>query len=248
MAGEEIKKVSMRDPFPPHQISLLPKPTIKREEYAKLPKATCKECGGYHATSKTIHLSYVGHAALTDRLLDVDPAWSWEPLAFTPDGLPRFDATGGLWIRLTVNGITRLGYGNAKGNDYADIGSREKEVIGDALRNAAMRFGAALELWHKGVLHMEDDIESEKKEATKITPDPVDEQKIFTSVVWFKEMIDADQIEENWRKVQAGYAKLSSNECMAVDAQLKDKAPNSNKSYRNLLKEYLDYRPKEGVM
>lgn len=78
---------------------------------------------------------------------------------------------------------------------------------------------------------------------TKITPDPIDENKVFTSVVWFKEMIDADLIEENWDKVQRGYAKLSNNERMAVDAQLKEKAPNSNKSYRNILKEYLDYRP-----
>jgi hypothetical protein len=31
-----------------------------------------------------------------------------------------------------------------------------KERIGDALRNAAMRFGAALDLWHKGELHVED--------------------------------------------------------------------------------------------
>lgn len=78
---------------------------------------------------------------------------------------------------------------------------------------------------------------------TKITPDPIDENKVFTSVVWFKEMIDADLVEENWDKVQRGYAKLSNNERMAVDAQLKEKAPNSNKSYRNILKEYIDYRP-----
>lgn len=32
-----------------------------------------------------------------------------------------------------------------------------KERIGDALRNAAMRFGAALDLWHKGDLHIDDD-------------------------------------------------------------------------------------------
>jgi hypothetical protein len=31
-----------------------------------------------------------------------------------------------------------------------------KERIGDALRNAAMRFGAALDLWHKGDLHGDD--------------------------------------------------------------------------------------------
>ena len=32
-----------------------------------------------------------------------------------------------------------------------------KERIGDALRNAAMRFGSALELWHKGELHAAED-------------------------------------------------------------------------------------------
>lgn len=78
---------------------------------------------------------------------------------------------------------------------------------------------------------------------TMITSDPVDDEKVFKSVVWFKEMIDVDLIEENWEKVQRGYAKLSNNERMAVDAQLKDKAPDSNKMYRSLLKEYLDYKP-----
>ena len=150
----------LQEPFEPHLISRLPKPTVKKEEYDKLQKGKCSECGGYHATSKTIHLSYVGHAALTSRLLEVDPLWSWEPLAYDEQGLPRFDNSGGLWIKLTVLGVTRLGYGNAKLNTYADIGSREKEVIGDALRNAAMRFGCALDLWHKGELHPEVDEKS----------------------------------------------------------------------------------------
>lgn len=114
----------LRVPFPPNQISYLPKGGVK--------------------------LAYVGHAALTDRLLDVDPAWSWEPLALDERGLPALDEVGGLWIRLTICGVTRLGYGDAgqkKGGDAM------KERIGDALRNAAMRFGAALDLWHKGDLH-----------------------------------------------------------------------------------------------
>ena len=38
-----------------------------------------------------------------------------------------------------------------------------KERIGDALRNAAMRFGAALDLWHKGELHVEDKTDTETK-------------------------------------------------------------------------------------
>lgn len=142
----------LRRPFPANQISKLPKPTAGRDVMDKIPKANCAVCGGYHATSRIIHLDYVGHAALTDRLLDTDPMWTWEPVAFR-DGLPALDANGGLWIKLTVCGVTRLGYGSADGKKGGDA---VKELIGDALRNAAMRFGAALDLWHKGDLHAAD--------------------------------------------------------------------------------------------
>lgn len=158
----------LREPFPDNQISLLPKPYKKDSE-----KGNCKECGGYHGLP-AVHLKYVGHAALTDRLLDADPSWAWEPLALGVDGLPLFDKSGGLWIKLTILGITRLGYGNAESKSYMDAGAREKEVIGDCLRNAAMRFGAALDLWHKGDLHGDDD----KQEDIKIEPN---KEKPFSS-------------------------------------------------------------------
>ena len=148
---ETTKKTGLqllREPFPEHQISLLPKPYKKDS-----PKGKCPECGGYHGLP-AVHLSYVGHAALTDRLLNCDEQWSWEPVAFGADGLPLLDQQGGMWIRLTVCGVTRLGYGDAQGKTGPDA---MKERIGDALRNAAMRFGAALDLWHKGDLHKDDD-------------------------------------------------------------------------------------------
>lgn len=138
----------LREPFPPHQISKLPKP-LKRDAQ----KGKCNECGGYHGLP-AIHLDYVGHAALTDRLLDTDPEWNWEPMGLNPDGTPALDRNGGLWIKLTVCGVTRPGYGCADGKSGGDA---MKEIIGDALRNAAMRFGAALDLWHKGDLHVEDE-------------------------------------------------------------------------------------------
>jgi len=142
----------LREPFPEHLISKKPNGTKAQNQCKYEEKIKCKICGGFHHP-KVIHLSYVGHAALTDRLLDADPCWGWEPFAVTEKGLPAFDESGGLWIKLTVCGQTRIGYGHAEGSDYKEIGSREKEVIGDALRNAAMRFGAALDLWHKGDLH-----------------------------------------------------------------------------------------------
>ena len=137
----------LREPFPANLISKLPKPYKKDAQ-----KGRCGECGGWHGLPAA-HLDYVGHAALTDRLLDADPEWNWEPMAHNQDGSPAFDQAGGLWIKLTVCGQTRLGYGHADGKRGGDA---IKEVIGDALRNAAMRSGAALDLWHKGDLHADE--------------------------------------------------------------------------------------------
>jgi hypothetical protein len=150
---EALKK--LREPFPVNQISKLPKPTKAQTDAVKndfKAGVRCEVCGGWHHP-KVVHLDYVGHAALTDRLLDVDPEWNWEPLSVGQDGLPVLDRDGGLWIKLTICGITRFGYGDAEGKTGP---SATKERIGDALRNAAMRFGAALDLWHKGDLHGED--------------------------------------------------------------------------------------------
>lgn len=161
VAADNISLLAkLREPFAPHQISKLPKETKAQIEARRSDKNLmvwkCEVCGGAHHKNAT-HLDYVGHAALTDRLLDTDIEWSWEPVAFTPEGLPAFDRNNGLWIKLTVGGVSRLGYGAADGKSGGDA---IKEIIGDALRNAAMRFGAALDLWHKGDLHADDELDN----------------------------------------------------------------------------------------
>ena len=157
----------LREPFPPHQISKLPKPTKQqtdevRNDFKK--GIRCDICGGWHHP-KVVHLDYVGHAALTDRLLDCDPNWNWTPVRVDEFGAPLFDQHGGMWINLTVCGQTRMGYGHPDGKNTAD---GIKETIGDALRNAAMRFGAALDLWHKGQLH--DEPEAKDTAVKTVTP------------------------------------------------------------------------------
>lgn len=128
----EEQDAILRQPFPASMVGKLPRGTIK--------------------------LDYVGHGAVTSRLLDADASWNWEPVATNEDGTPHFDEDSngdyvGLWIKLTVGGVTRLGYGSVppKTQDAA------KQLIGDAIRNAAMRFGVALDLWIKG--HAPDDDE-----------------------------------------------------------------------------------------
>jgi len=77
--------VKLREPFPPNLISKLPKETRKQIDDRKADNKwmvwKCDVCGGAHHKN-AVHLDYVGHAALTDRLLDTDIVWTWEPLAF----------------------------------------------------------------------------------------------------------------------------------------------------------------------
>jgi hypothetical protein len=158
MHDEKLKGLELlRKPFAANLINKLPKPTKRQTDEVKADYkkgVRCAICGTWHHPD-VVHLDYVGHAALTDRLLEVDIGWTWEPMAVGNDGYPVIDANGGMWIRLTVCGVTRLGYGDAQGKVGGDA---MKERIGDALRNASMRFGAALDLWHKGGdLHADDD-------------------------------------------------------------------------------------------
>lgn len=136
MSDDALAK--LRAPFPPEQIGKLPRAGVK--------------------------LDYVGHAAVTHRLLDVDPRWSWEPFALDEHGLPLV-VGGALWIRLTVCGMTRIGVGTVNTADPS--GDDLKILIGDALRNAAMRFGVALDLWSKEDLHQAESAEADELEADR---------------------------------------------------------------------------------
>ncbi len=122
------------NPMTPEQASALRRP-FPPEAVGHLPRAGTT-------------LDYVGHAAITDRLLQVDPCWTWEPVAFNDAGEPLIVTHGSvcrLWIRLTVAGVTRYGVGTVLANAF-DV---EKQLIGDALRNGAMRFGVGLDMWSK---------------------------------------------------------------------------------------------------
>ena len=126
MAVTPLDAAMLRQEFPPSAIGKLPK-------------------GG-------TQLDYVGHAAVTDRLLAVDPEWTWEPFAIAPDGGPLVRLVGAdaeLWIRLTVCGMTRTAVGTAPAKSF----ELSKQLVSDALRNGAMRFGVGLDLWAKEDLH-----------------------------------------------------------------------------------------------
>ena len=118
---------------------------MKPEDAAKL-RAPFPESSIEFKNMANKSFAYINHAVVTDRLIEVDPAWYWQPISVDPNtGMPLLDDNNGLWIRLTVCGVSRIGYGasepHQKGADAI------KTAISDAIKNAAMRFGVALDLW-----------------------------------------------------------------------------------------------------
>ena len=108
---------ALRAPFPANQIG-------------KLPKAGTK-------------LDYVGHAAVTARLLEVDPDFEFGPVMnanHVPIVRPGGRSGAEVLYALTVLGVTRHEWGD---------GPNMKECSSDAIRRCAMRFGVALDLWAK---------------------------------------------------------------------------------------------------
>lgn len=94
-----------------------------------------------------INLSYVSHAEITRILIDIDPLWNWQPVAWQ-DGRPATHEANGMvtmWATLTLLNKSLIGVGSVR----ADKPDYEKELVGDFLRNAAMRFGICLSLWSK---------------------------------------------------------------------------------------------------
>jgi hypothetical protein len=163
---------------------------FKGNEVGKLPRVTCPNCSSRSkqctehdriwcdvckskVSERHIHIDFVGHGDTTIRLLDVDEAWTWEPMARDVDPAvlaaaaasgnpeivqmilrnapPKFDLDKdgnpvGMWMYLTVGGVTRPGYGSVPSTQDDAV----KVLIGDGLRNSAMRFGVALDLWANG--------------------------------------------------------------------------------------------------
>lgn len=152
--ARRMRLLSLLEPFPAEQVSKLPRIICrdcsdKHRKCQEHKEERCQTCKAY-ITTRHIHLEYVGHADVTRKLLEIDPEWSWEPFAHDEDGLPKLDTDDlghpvGMWIKLTILGVTRPGYGSCPSTQSDAV----KVLIGDAVRNAAMRFGVALDQWSK---------------------------------------------------------------------------------------------------
>jgi len=113
--------------------------------------------------------TYVREGAITSRIEQIDPSWSWQVLS-----VAQRDQQCVVHGRLTISGVNRDGVGQAtieKGSNGRDANEAEKSATTDAMKRAARLFGvgrylldsdefvgdkaakyAALEKWLAGVV------------------------------------------------------------------------------------------------
>jgi hypothetical protein len=171
----------LRKPFPKEAIGTIPKGGMK--------------------------LDYVGHAAVTDRLNSVVGPENWElvPLASNADGTPVIltrDKKSVMWAHLTVNGATKLCVGTADTSKE----ELEKELIGDALRNGAMRFGVALDLWSKDELESQigsPEKKNHKPSAAATKPEPATDVQMSAIQGLLHQLLPGDENQGKRQKIRA---------------------------------------------
>ena len=138
---------------------------------------------------------YVGHADITLILAEIDPEYDYG-WAMHADGRPIIDHVGNrlvLWGWVTLHGVTRRGVGTCGDKKQEP----EKELIGDLLRNCAMRFGIATRLWSKAEQQSEDgDHRYAKPEQVPDLPPVPDDIRDRVNRVWLDRAKLSDEQKE----------------------------------------------------
>jgi len=89
------------------------------------------------------------------------------------------------------------------------------------------------------------DADTQDNRKEKVNPEPISQQKVDNAVFFFKARIDEDCPEETSELIKTAFKKLTNDEKIAVADKMGDKAPDSGKMYKNLLKDHLNYKPGE---
>lgn len=162
----------------------------------KLPRVTCKACSDKNCTEHRasrcaecgawispahIHLDYVGHADVNRTLTEIDVDWNWEPIAWDLEsGEPKYNVRGNvieMWGKLTLLGKSVICVGSVA-TKQPDAG---KELVGDLIRNGAMRHNVYGSLWSKAdraPREFDNDTTQTPRSQTRTRTPPIDTPRV----------------------------------------------------------------------
>ena len=210
------------------------------------PEMALKKIAGGRLSGMTDIKPQWRYKVMTEVFGPCGSGWSYDIVEKWTEQGPTGEVMAFIMINLKIKGyeysIPGLGGSALIAKETAGLRASDeayKMATTDALSVAMKLLGVGADIY----MGLWDGSKYKAVEPQKITPEPVNEERVKTAASWLQKKIDEDNIEGNWSDMQNAYARLSNNERMAIDDIMKEKAPNSNKSYRNLLKEYLAYKP-----
>lgn len=123
-----------------------------------------------------------------------------------------------------------------------------KKVETDLITKALSRLGFNADVF-MGKFDDQKYVDQVAKEFAQMNPEPVDQRKVNNAAEFFKVKIDMDDLEVNHEIIKTEFKRLSNDEKIAVADKLKThgKAPDSNKLYTTILKEYLTFHPADNM-
>jgi len=180
--------------------------------------------------------SYLSWAYAVDQLLKVCPEATWE--VTKDEGRPYISTPAGCFVEVSVKiwEIVRTQVHPVLNNQNKAIVDPDCFQINTSIQRCLVK---AIALHGLGLyIYAGEDLPT----TGKVSPDPIDMKKVGNAVNYFKKQIDQDCPENTAEKIKTAYSRLSNDEKNKLNELLSEKAPDSDKMYRTLLKDHLDFK------
>lgn len=205
-------------------------------------------------TEKKGKFTYLSWAFAVDQLIENYPEASWEvkrfPMIVSNDGvvsaipemLVPYMKTGAgnfVEVEVVIDGVSRSQVHPVLNHQNKPIDKPNAFDINTAIQRCLAK---AIALHGLGLyIYAGEDLPPDAQKE-QVSTDVIDGKKVENYIKVFKGLIDQDQIEETHERAKTGWKQLTNDERIAVTDRMQEKAPDSNKAYKNLLKEHINYK------
>jgi len=186
-------------------------------------------------TEKKGNFTYLSWADAVDVMLKKFPKAEWEVHTF--DGSPYKETSAGCFVTvsLTIEGVKRTQVHPVLDNRNKSVKAPDSFQVNTSIQRCLAK---AISLHGLGLyIYRGEDL---PENPVQVSPDPIREAVVEGAYNAFKEVVDADVDEMDFKRVQEGYKRLTPDEQIAVWSKFGgDKPEGCKKGYKAILKELL---------
>ena len=193
-------------------------------------------------TEKKGQFTYLSWADAVNVLLKKFPEAQWT-VNKSPDGWPYTQTPAGCFVEvsLTIEAVTRTQVHPVLDHRNQTVKEPNAFQVNTSIQRCLAK---AISLHGLGLyIYRGEDLPENPK---KVSPEPIREKVVQAAYEVFKDIVDADVDVMDCKRVQAGFARLTSDEQMALWGRFgSDKPEGCKKGYKAIIKELLKMKEDE---